>query len=75
MLLWATGLWTMLVMPDILVPQLPHPLVTLAQLTLQLHRKVRQRDEVVQDLMQMNQHIVVILHVRVSYMFNLSNSI
>jgi hypothetical protein len=59
------GLWTVVVMPDdVLVPPLLRPLVTLVQLTLQ-----------VQNLMQMNQHILGTLHVTVSYMFNLSNSI
>jgi hypothetical protein len=35
----------------------------------------RHRDEVLQNLIQRHQHILGILHVRVSYMFNLSNSI
>jgi hypothetical protein len=31
-LLWATGLWTMLVMLDgVLIPPFPHPLVALVQ--------------------------------------------
>jgi hypothetical protein len=30
-LLWAAGLWTMVVMPDGVLPPLPQPLVLLAQ--------------------------------------------
>jgi hypothetical protein len=38
------GLWTVLVMPDgILVAPLPHPLVTLVQLTVQ-QKKERERE-------------------------------
>jgi hypothetical protein len=40
-----------------------------------VEERVRQGDEAVQNLMQMNQHILGILHVRVSDMFNLSNLI
>jgi hypothetical protein len=43
--------------------------------TIAIEERGRQQDEVVQNLMQMNQHILGILHVRVSYMFNLSNAI
>jgi hypothetical protein len=35
----------------------------------------RQQDEAMQNLMQSHQHILGILHIRVSYMFNLSNLI
>jgi hypothetical protein len=35
----------------------------------------KQRDEMMQNLIHNHQHILEILHVRVSYMFNLSNSI
>jgi hypothetical protein len=69
------GLWTVVVMPDgVLVPPLPRPLVSLTQLIVQW-RKERERDEMVQNLIQSHHHIIGILHVRVSYMFNLSNSI
>jgi hypothetical protein len=37
--------------------------------------RYRRQDEIMQNLMQSQQHILVILHVRVSYMLNLSNSI
>jgi hypothetical protein len=60
------------VIPDgVLVPPLPRPLVTLTHSTLQLWRRERHRDEVVQNLMQMNQDILGIVHVKVLYMFNL----
>jgi hypothetical protein len=35
----------------------------------------REREKMVQNLIQSHQHVLGILHVRVSYMFNLSNSI
>jgi hypothetical protein len=35
----------------------------------------RRRDKIMQNLMHNHQHILGILHVRVSYMLNLSNSI
>jgi hypothetical protein len=35
----------------------------------------RRRDEMMQNLMHSHQHILEILHVRVSYMLNLFNSI
>jgi hypothetical protein len=35
----------------------------------------RQRDEMVQNLIQSHHHVLGILHIRVSYMFNLSNLI
>jgi hypothetical protein len=43
--------------------------------TVAAEERERQQDVVVQNLMQMNRHVLGILHVRVSYMFNLSNSI
>jgi hypothetical protein len=59
-----------LVMPDgVLVALLPRPLVTLVQPTMQ-QRKERERDKMVQNLIQSHQHVLGILHVRVSYMFN-----
>jgi hypothetical protein len=43
--------------------------------TVAVKERERQCDEAVQNLMQMNQYILGILHVSVLYMFNLSNSI
>jgi hypothetical protein len=39
-LLWVTGLWTVVVMPDgVLVPPLPRPLVPLTQPTVQRRKE------------------------------------
>jgi hypothetical protein len=75
-------LWTVIVMPNgILVPPLRRPLVPLTQPTAQWRKEIDNKttwfriDNMVQNLMQSHQHISGILHIRVSYMINLSNSI
>jgi hypothetical protein len=65
------------VMPDgVLVSPLPRPHVHshVASDSVAEERD-RRRDEMVENLMRSHQHILGILHVRVSYMLNLSKSI
>jgi hypothetical protein len=58
------------VMPDgVLISPLSRTVDNVAE------ERDRHRDDMMQNLMHSHQHILEILHIRVSCMFNLSNSI
>jgi hypothetical protein len=73
------GLWAVVVMPDDVLPPLPHSLILLVQPATVQQRKdtnikkerYKHQDEMIQNLMQSQQHILRILHVRILYMLNL----
>jgi hypothetical protein len=64
-------------MPNgVLVPPLSRPLVLPAQpANSAAEERYRHQDKMMQNLMHSQQHILGILHIRVSYLLNLSNSI
>jgi hypothetical protein len=61
-LLWVTGLWTVGVMPDAILPPLPRLLGLLAKLgTLQQRAYSKRQEELIQNLMQSQQYILSML--------------